>query len=100
MTRMIWRPGMADFIEVEPGYTPRRRSGPFLFGDYEAYESPVTGELIEGRHAHQEDLKRHGCRLLEPGESKEAPRRMQEAADRDTEALADRMAQTMSELLA
>tara|TARA_R110000787_G_C13367192_1_gene440537 strand:+ start:883 stop:1206 length:324 start_codon:yes stop_codon:yes gene_type:complete len=41
---------------------------PKVIGDYAAYECPVTGSVIEGRRAHTENLKRTGCRLLEPGE--------------------------------
>lgn len=38
-------------------------------GDYEGYQCPVSGSWIEGRRAHEENLKRHGCRVLEPGET-------------------------------
>lgn len=41
---------------------------PRISGDYEAYECPVTGKMIEGRAAHGENLKQTGCRLLENGE--------------------------------
>ena len=41
---------------------------PMIFGDYEAYECPVTGNMIEGRRAHSENLKVTGCRLHEKGE--------------------------------
>ena len=41
-------------------------SMPMVSMDYEAYECPVTGKTIEGRAAHQENLKRTNCRLLEP----------------------------------
>ena len=34
---------------------------PRVFGDYPAYQSPVTGEWIEGKQARKEDLKKHGC---------------------------------------
>lgn len=43
-------------------------SAPAVFGDYPGYECPITGNWIEGRKAHLENLKKHGCRLLEPGE--------------------------------
>lgn len=53
-------------------------------GDYQAYECPVTGRLIEGRRAHEENLKRQGCRVLEPGETENAKRASQKAeADLD-----------------
>lgn len=37
-------------------------------GDYPGYDCPRTGKWIEGRRAHVENLKLHGCRVLEPGE--------------------------------
>lgn len=77
--RMVWRPGMEDFVEVPYGRQPRRPTGPILLGDYEAYDCPVTGKMIEGRYAHNENLKRQGCRLLEPGESRDAIKRQEEA---------------------
>lgn len=42
---------------------------PFVRGDYEAYTCPITGNLIEGKVAHNNNLKKHGCRLWEPGET-------------------------------
>jgi putative FmdB family regulatory protein len=47
----------------------RKISAPFVVGDYAAYDCPITGKRIEGRRAHEENLKQHGCRVLEPGES-------------------------------
>lgn len=46
----------------------RQISAPAIFGDYQSYECPVTGKQISGRRAHEENLKRTGCRLLDPGE--------------------------------
>jgi len=48
----------------------------YVASDYEGYQCPVTDKWIEGRYAHKENLKRTGCRLLEPGESRDAPKRM------------------------
>lgn len=53
-----------------------------LAADYAGYECPVSGRWVEGRAAHQENLKRTGCRLLEPGESRDAPKRQREEFDR------------------
>lgn len=47
----------------------RQLSAPFVRGDYAGYECPVTGQWIEGRRAHEENLKRTECRILEPGEA-------------------------------
>ena len=53
----------------------RQICAPAVRGDYPPYECPVTGQIIEGRRAHGENLRRHGCRVLEPGEEREAARR-------------------------
>ena len=42
----------------------RMLSAPYVQNDYPAYTCPVTGERIEGRRAHEENLKRTGCRIL------------------------------------
>ena len=48
---------------------------PAVRGDYAGYSCPVTGQWIEGRRAHEENLARHGCRVLEPGETESARKR-------------------------
>lgn len=61
------------------GYMNRQVSAPMVVGDYPPYTCPITGKLIEGRRAHIENLAKHGCRVLEPGETAAAAR--QRAAD-------------------
>jgi len=56
-------------------------SAPRVLADYPGYHSPITGEWIEGRKAHREDLARHNCRLKEPGETEEAQRRMRQESE-------------------
>ena len=63
----------------------RQICAPAVRGDYAPYECPITGRMVEGRRAHVENLKRHGCRVLEPGESAEASRRRADS-DRALEA--------------
>lgn len=67
--------------------TPMQRllSAPMVRGDYPGYNCPITGKWIEGRRAHEENLKRHNCRIIEPGE-KEAVDRRRKAADAQLEA--------------
>lgn len=50
----------------------RGAAAPMIAPDLPAYESPVTGQIIEGRAARREDLKRTGCRPYEDGERQEA----------------------------
>lgn len=42
---------------------------PRVFGDWEGFESPATGEWVEGRKARREDMLRSGCREWEGLES-------------------------------
>ena len=50
----------------------RMLSAPLVLGDYPGYNCPITGDWIEGRKAHIENLKKHGCRVYEPGETEQA----------------------------
>lgn len=62
--------------------TPMQRllSAPMVRGDYPGYSCPITGKWIEGRKAHEENLRKHGCRVIEAGE-REALDRRRKAAD-------------------
>jgi putative FmdB family regulatory protein len=76
----------------------RQICAPAVRGDYAPYECPITGRAIEGRRAHEENLKRHGCRVLEPGESAEASRRRAEsdrALESSIEATAEQFVATL-----
>ena len=46
----------------------QRVSGPYIQGDYEPYECPITGDLIAGTRAPAQNLEKHGCRVHEKGE--------------------------------
>jgi putative FmdB family regulatory protein len=46
-----------------------------VVGDYAPYDCPITGDRIEGRRAHEENLRKHGCRVYEPGETEAFKRR-------------------------
>lgn len=48
---------------------------------YAAYKCPITGDVIDGRKAHQRNLDKHNCRILETGEKEAADRRRKEADD-------------------
>lgn len=53
----------------------RRICAPAVVTDYAGYSCPISGKWIEGRRAHAENLKRHGCRVLETGETDEVRHR-------------------------
>jgi hypothetical protein len=71
---------------------------PRVSGDYTPYECPITGNMIEGRAAHAENLKRNDCRILEPGEKEDNARRgreMIEADHRNRDAAIDAIAESV-----
>lgn len=39
----------------------RPLQAPKVYGDYEGYQSPVTGEWVEGRRARKYDLEKNNC---------------------------------------
>lgn len=63
----------------------RMISAPRVAADYPGYECPVTGKWVEGRRQHQENLKRTGCRLLEPGETEQYKRDLPKRREQELE---------------
>lgn len=53
----------------------RQISAPRITVDYAGYNCPVTGKWVEGRRAHEQNLREQGCRVLEAGEKGEMLRR-------------------------
>ena len=51
-----------------PEKTRKRVSGPYVQGDYLPYECPITGDIIDGKREHAQNLEKHGCRVHEKGE--------------------------------
>ena len=74
----------------------RKITAPFIQPDYAPYQCPVTGKTIEGRKAHEANLRETGCRILEPGEAQASIRRKQA----DDEAFFDRIAESAAETVA
>lgn len=64
-----------ELIEVGADY--QEPVAPTVWGDIPAYESPVSGRVVEGRAARREDFKRTGSRPWEgmEQEKKEAARK-------------------------
>ncbi len=62
---------------------PRQPSrAPHIMSDYlYRYDCPVTGEAVDGKAEHRANLSKHGCRVLEKGETREGPRRRAEEQD-------------------
>lgn len=64
MARYVWKDGdFRDPSTNEPMHLPYagKVTLPLYTPDTPGYQSPVTGEWIEGRRARREDLKKHGC---------------------------------------
>lgn len=60
---------------------------------YQPYKCPITGEVIDGKKAHTENLAKHNCRVLEGGEFEAAQRfrrESDEALDRGVEETVER----------
>lgn len=69
-------------------------------GDYEGYVSPATGKWVEGRAAHEEDLKRSGCRILEKGETEhfiKTKKQREEKLAQNFETIVEKAALTLGE---
>lgn len=49
-----------------------------IIRDIDGYDCPITGKFISSRAEHRENLKRTGCRNLEPGESRDAIKRKEQ----------------------
>lgn len=73
--RFKWNPLTEQMEEQEGLGDYFARTGPDVMGDLPGYESPITGEWIEGRAARARDLKRHGCRPYEDGERQDYQKR-------------------------
>lgn len=76
--------------------TIKQLSTPAVRGDYQSYRCPITNEWVEGRRAHEENLRRHNCRLLEPGEREQAVSRRQFSDDALSRSIDRSLEQTLS----
>ena len=56
----------AEFIEKYGPDEVVRKTLSNIIPDCEGYESPVTGDYIQGNRARREDLKRHNCVEYDP----------------------------------
>lgn len=92
---------LADYLEPQSccGLIAQKVvSKPAVFGDLPGYESPATGEWVEGRKARHEDLKRSGCVPFEPGMREHNARKRAEDQQKDERALESAIEKVASEL--
>ena len=64
-TRYIQDPKTHKLIPADEYYGQAENAAPYIVADYQPYQSMVTGEMIEGRKAHREHLKRHNVVVAE-----------------------------------
>ena len=69
--RYIQRNG--ELVEVTHDYRPKERTGPYIQGDIQPYQSMATGEVISSRSHHRAHLRQHG--LIEIGNELDAAKR-------------------------
>lgn len=71
----------------------RRLCAPAVAPDLSGYTCPITDKWVEGRRAHTENLKKHGCRVYEAGETDEIRRhraKEEQSQDRAVEETVER----------
>ena len=82
-TTYVWRNGRFENKATgEPMDAPDRVCVPHIMSDIGEYRSVASGKMITGRAAQREDLKRTGCRLVDPSEYKPETCRTQKWAKR------------------
>jgi hypothetical protein len=92
--------GIIDKHTGKPDPLPAEYNPPrvHVVRDYKPYRCPVTEKVIEGRRAHQENLKRTGCRLQEPGEKEQFIRERAKADAKLERIIGDAVDKTAAEL--
>lgn len=68
-----------------------------IVSDYEGYSCPITGNWIEGKSSHRENLKKHGCRVFEPGELEDFKRNKPADIERNAERWASEMCEKIGQ---
>lgn len=101
MTTYVWRDGA--LVDKATGARVKRdpalpKGRILLAPDYEGYTCPITGAWVEGRKAHRENLKRHGCRVLERGEKEDARRQRKENERREEQAIGEMVERVAAQL--
>lgn len=71
MTRFYWDRDTHDWVEFPP-YRVREPRAPAVWNDIGSYACPITGREIGSRSTHRDNLRQHGCRVIEPGEARPA----------------------------
>lgn len=82
--KYVWRDGAWRDSAGNKMETPERDGPcvPAIHSDITPYKSMVSNKMIEGRAAQREDLKRSGCRLVDPSEYRVEKAQTKKWADR------------------
>lgn len=59
--RWIQDPVTFKLVPADEYYAPADSKGPYIRDDIKPYQSMIDGNMIEGRKAHREHLKRNNC---------------------------------------
>jgi putative FmdB family regulatory protein len=73
------------------GIAHKAITAPLIKGDLSGYSCPISGKWIEGRRAHVENLKKHGCRVYEAGETRDFIKSKAKRDEAAVDALLDRV---------
>ena len=73
-------------------------SPPRVFGDFEGYESPASGQWIDGKRQRREDFARTGTRAYEDGEQETAARNRRDLERKQEAWVDDVVERTAAEL--
>jgi hypothetical protein len=92
--RFIWCESERKYIPYDEYVAPASNNAPMVFPDLPGYESPVTGQWVEGRAARREDLKRNKCIPYDPEMKKDAARTRAEIDKKADAKLHDVVAKT------
>ena len=91
---------LAEFDQVQSCQCgePAQRliSAPLFTVDNTGYTCPVTGSWIGSKHQHEENLKVHGCRVLETGEKEANLKKRQEAEAQFDKSIEDSVEKELS----
>lgn len=94
--RFIPLANFSDPIICDCGESARRSiSAPMFSVDNTGYTCPITGDWIGSKTAHKENLAKHGCRVLESGETDQAQRVRQEQDQKLDKTIEDTVERTI-----
>lgn len=90
--------GIQQYCNLCHGRMVKLLSAPRVHVSKVEYRCPITNELITTKQQHENNLAKHGCRVLETGEVEEAKRKRLESnreLDKKIESEVERLVETM-----